>query len=75
MIAYQPKTFDTVDIKSTITEHPKTSHKLSKTIREAKKVGSLSFTNSPLYCDTKKSENVLNEKNVKITKGAHDFKG
>ena len=54
MIAYQPKTFDTVDIKSTITEHPKTSHKLSKTIREAKKVGSLSFTNSPLYCDTKK---------------------
>ena len=35
---YQPKAFDTVDIKSVITEHPKTSHKLSKTVRQAKKV-------------------------------------
>ena len=35
---YQPKTFENpniVDIKSVITEHPKTSHKLSKTIRQA----------------------------------------
>ena len=35
IITYQPKTFEnpnTVDIKSVITEHPKTSHKLSKTI-------------------------------------------
>ena len=29
-----------VDIKSVITEHPETSHKLSKTIRQAEKLGS-----------------------------------
>ena len=36
MITYQPKTFpnpNTVDIKSFITEHSKTAHTLSKTIR------------------------------------------
>ena len=33
IIIYQAKTFDTVYIKSVITEHPKTSYKLSKTIR------------------------------------------
>ena len=33
IITYQLKKFDTVDIKSDITEHAKTSHKLSKTIR------------------------------------------
>ena len=62
MITYQPKAFEnpnTVDIKSVITEHPKTSQKLFKT----KNVGS----NSPLYSDIK-SEKFLNEKNVKITK-------
>ena len=35
IITYQPKTFEnpnTVDIKSVITRHPKTSNKLSKTI-------------------------------------------
>ena len=49
MITYQPKTFvnpNNVVIKSVITEHPKTSHKLSK----AEKVSS----NSSLQCDTKK---------------------
>ena len=44
-----------VDIKSVNIEHPKTSHKLSKTISQAEKVGS----------NKKKSENVLNEKNIK----------
>ena len=39
IITYQPKTFDTVDIKSVITEHPKTSHILSEAIRRAEKVG------------------------------------
>ena len=39
-----------VGIKSVIAEHPKTSHKLSKTIRQTEKVGSNSF----LYSDTKK---------------------
>ena len=37
-------------IKSIITEHPKASLKLSKSIRQGKKVGS----HSPLYRDTKK---------------------
>ena len=41
IITYQPKTFENpniVDIKSVIIEHPKTSHKLSKSIRQAEKV-------------------------------------
>ena len=45
IITYQRKTFENpniVDIKSVITEHPETYHKLSKT----EKVGSNSF----LYC-------------------------
>ena len=53
IITYQPKTFENsniADVKLVITEHPKTSHKLSKTIRQAEKIGS----NSPLYSDTKK---------------------
>ena len=40
IITYQPKTFEnpnTVDIKSAIVEHSKASHKLSKTIEQAKK--------------------------------------
>ena len=39
-----------VDIKSVIIEHSKALHKLSKTIRQAGKVGSV----SSLLCDTKK---------------------
>ena len=37
-------------MKSVITEYPETSHKLSKTIRQAEKVG----FNSSLYSDTEK---------------------
>ena len=74
IITYQPKAFQNqniVDIKSVITKYQKTSHKLSKAIRQTEKVG----FNSSLYSDTKKSENLLNEKNVKITKQAHAFVG
>ena len=42
IIAQQPKTIDktkTVDIKSVFIEHPKTSCKLPKTMKQAKKVG------------------------------------
>ena len=35
LLTHQPKTFDTVDTKSHITEHSKTLLKLSKTIRQA----------------------------------------
>ena len=58
IITYQPKTFDIVNIKSVITEHPKTSHNLSKTIRKGEKVGS----NSSLYSDTKKVKKCKNSK-------------
>ena len=53
IIAYQLKTSENpniVDIKSIITEHLRTSHKLSKAIRQAEKVGPY----SSLYRDTKK---------------------
>ena len=38
IITYQPKTLQNpnIDIKSIITEHPKTSHKLSKTMKSKK---------------------------------------
>ena len=50
---YLSKIFESpsiVDIKSVITKHRKTLHKVSETIRQAEKVGS----NSSLYSDTKK---------------------
>ena len=73
VIAYQPKAFEEskiVDTESDIIEHPITSHKLTKTIRMGEKVD---YSNS-LYSDTK-SASFLNEKNVKITKQTHAFKG
>ena len=60
IITQQPKTFknpNTIDINSVIIYHLKTLHKLSKTIRQAKKVskvGSSKGSNSPLYSETKK---------------------
>ena len=41
IITQQPKTFQSpniFDVKSVVIEHPKTSHKLSKTIRQAAKI-------------------------------------
>ena len=72
IITCQPKTLENlniVDIKSIITEHPKTSHKLFKTIGKDKKVSS----NSSLYSDTKRRENFLNEKNKKNSKTRTHF--
>ena len=48
-----------VDIKSVIIKHPKTSHKLTKTIRQAEKVCQVGFgksSNSSLYSETKKEK-------------------
>ena len=56
IIAYQLKTFDNpniAEIKPVIIEHPKMSHELSKTIRQAEKVSQVSY-NSTLYSNTKK---------------------
>ena len=64
IVACQPKSFENpniADIKSVITEHWKTSHKLSKTIRQAKKVGS----NRSLYSDTKNEWKVFKTKKIK----------
>ena len=52
IITYQPKTFEkpnVVGMKSIIIEHPKTSHKLFKTISQAEKV----CPNDSLYIDKK----------------------
>ena len=62
IITMQAKTFENpniVDIKSVIIEYPKTSHKLSKSIRQAEKVSQVSSASS-FY--TKKIENILNKK-------------
>ena len=64
IVACQPKSFENpniADIKSVITEHWKTSHKLSKTIRQAKKVGS----NRSLCSDTKNEWKVFKTKKIK----------
>ena len=56
IITYQPITFQNlgiVDIKSFITEYPKTSHELSNIIGKGEKVG----FNSTLYSNAKKLKN------------------
>ena len=56
IITYQPKTFENpniAEIKPVIIEHPKMSHELSKTIRQAEKLSQVSY-NSSLYSNTKK---------------------
>ena len=56
MVTHQSKHFENRNIsfiEVSFIEHPKTSHKLSKTIRQAEKVGSNNSLYS-LYSDTKK---------------------
>ena len=67
-----------MSVKSVILEHPKTSLKLSKAIRQTEKVsqvGAGKNSDSPLYSQTKKSENCFDETNVKIRKWSRAFKG
>ena len=64
-----------IDIKSLTTEHPKTSYQLSKTIRQTKKVGAGKNSTSLLDGETAKRGNFLDEKNVKLTKRSHAYKG
>ena len=75
IINYQPKTFENsniAEIKPVIIEHPKMSHELSKTIRQAEKRSQVTYYSS-LYSNTKK-KNFLNKKNVAPTKRGHSFK-
>ena len=75
IITQQPKTLENpniIDIKSVTIEHPKTSNKLSKTIRQAEKVsqvgGAGKNCSSSVYSEPTKSETFLDEKSVKIMK-------
>ena len=64
IITQQSKTFENsniVDIKSVITEYPKSSDKSSKIIRQAEKVSQVGC-NSSLYKDTKKMKIFKQEK-------------
>ena len=75
-ITQQPNTFENpiiIDIKSVIIEHPKTLHKLFKTITQAEKVLQVD-ANSSLFIETKSSESFSNKKHIKITKQGHAFK-
>ena len=56
-------------------EHPKNSHKLCKTLREAKKVSTGRNFNSRLYSEATKREHFLDKKNTKIAKRSHAHKG
>ena len=58
IITDQTRTFDIFDIKSDTIEQPKTSRKLTKTLRQAEKVS----PDSPLHNETKKSKHFFNNK-------------
>ena len=65
-----------VDRKSVIIEHPRTSHKLSKTTRQTDKVSEVDSgksSNSSLYSDTKISKKCLKEKKCKNNKTSTCF--
>ena len=64
-MAQQTKTIENpniFDITSFIIDHPKISHELSKTIKQARKVSQIGSIGNRLYSGRKKRENVLNKK-------------
>ena len=82
IISQQPRTFENLNIvdKTSFTiEYPKTSRKLSQTIKQSKRVsqiGSGKSSNSPSSNKTKKKSRIFfDQKNVKITKQSHALKG
>ena len=71
-----PENHNIIDIKSVHIEHSKTSHKLSKTKRQAKKVfqeGAGKNSYSPLCSETTKRENILSKNNAKKKKTKNDL--
>ena len=71
-----PENPNIIDIKSVDIEHSKTSHKLSKTKRQAKKVfqeGAGKNFYSPLCSETTKRENILSKNNAKKNKKRNDL--
>ena len=75
IINYQPKTFENsniAEIKPVIIEHPKMSHELSKTIRQAEKRSQVSY-NSSLYSNTKKKKKIFFEQKKCSTNKTRTF--
>ena len=71
IITQQPKSLESpniIGIKSVTVEHPKTSHKLSKTIRQGKVADAGNNFASPLYCETTNRENILVKKKMQKTR-------
>ena len=82
IITQKPKAIENpniFDMKSVTIEYLKTSRKLSKTIRQAKKVfqvgGAGKNYNSPLYSDFFFFDETKTIKNTKITKRSSTYKG
>ena len=71
IITQKPKSVESpniIDVKSVTIEHPKTSHKLSKTIRQGIKgsqVAGSGKSSSPLYSKATKLEFFLEKKKQK----------
>ena len=64
--------------KSAIIDHPRMSHKFSKTVRQTEKVSQVGPSKSSInsfYIETKKTRTFFKRKNVKIAKQAHAFEG
>ena len=71
MITQQPKSLESpniIGIKLVTVEHPKTSNKLSKTIRQSKVADAGNNFATPLYCETTKRENILVKKKMQKTR-------
>ena len=72
MLNQKLQKLQTLLTQSSAIEHPKISHRLSKTIKQTKKVSQVSSTDNPLYKEIKRK--ILEWKNVKITKGTHAYR-
>lgn len=78
IISNQPKSIENwniVDFKYIAIEHPKTSPKLSKTVRQAKKISSGKNSPSILNSETTECEYFFWLKTKEMTKRSHAYKG
>ena len=64
IVTQQPKLLENsnTDLKSVATEHPKTSHNLPKTIKQAEIVGSSQNLTTSLYSETTEHAKNFDEK-------------
>ena len=76
IITQQPRLIENstiIDLKSITMEHPNTSHKLCKLIRQPKKIASSKNSPNPLYGKSEKGEKIFDETNAKIMKRSHAY--